>query len=84
MVPLVKHELGQKERHSQLMVKNGTSGANHMKAAGIKCHQLCRADLRCYHKPTACGKGSRHYAVAKVTAAHRAGITNRTFGDQCS
>ena len=66
------------------MAKNGPSATNHMKAAGIKCHQLCRADLRCYQKPTACGKGKRHYSVAKVAAAHRAGIANKAFGDQCS
>lgn len=80
-IPLVKHGLGHKERHSQLMIKNRTLAANLMKSAGIRPHQLCRADLRCYDKPTASGQGNRHDSLAKVIPACRAGITNKTFED---
>lgn len=43
----VKHEWGQKEKH--FIAKNGTLATNLMESVGIKCHQLYRADLRCYH-----------------------------------
>lgn len=77
-VPLVKHGLGQKERHSQLMIKNRTLAANLVKSSGIKPQQLCRADLRCYDKPPASGQGHRHDS-AKGIPACRAGIANKVF-----
>lgn len=34
--------------------------------------------------PQTCGKGNKHYLVAKVTAPHRIAIANEIFGDQYS